>query len=322
MSSRRSALLVAPLLAAVALVAPARAGVEGVVLTTTLSPAYVPPGAPVTLSVSAPALAGATLDFEQRSPTGWTRVGHAVVSSSGSASVTLVRWRAGAYDFRVADNALGASAPDGTLAGDVRRLVVTVAGFGDPRAYRVAASYRGLPVRWDPCRTITYRTNLAEAPASAKADLAEAIRRLAQATGLRFRSLGSTRQVYGAKGFRYDADVDVAWTTPSESPVLGGSTAGYGGTTDGSVSRGRERYTHGFVVVDRDKMASLPAGFGAGATQGLVLLHELGHLAGLAHVTAADQLMQASPQSDSRAALYGAGDLSGLARLGSSAGCV
>jgi hypothetical protein len=34
-----------------------------------------------------------------------------------------------------------------------------------------------------------------------------------------------------------------------------------------------------------------------------------------------DQLMQPGPQSDSRAAPYGAGDLSDLAGLGSSAGC-
>jgi Zn-dependent protease with chaperone function len=45
-----------------------------------------------------------------------------------------------------------------------------------------------------------------------------------------------------------------------------------------------------------------------------VVLHELGHLVGLDHVTAADQLMY--PQVQPGVTDFGAGDLTGLAALG------
>ena len=52
------------------------------------------------------------------------------------------------------------------------------------------------------------------------------------------------------------------------------------------------------------------------------MLHELGHMVGPAHTDALDQVMRQVLQPSSRAALYGAGDLSGLRVLGSASGCM
>ena len=328
-SSWASAFVAAGLLAALGSLASAQAApppdgaVEGVAITTSLSPAAVPPNAPVTVSASAPALVGQDVALEEYDDTGWAQVAHTLVPGSGVVEFHLRRWHPGVYYFRVHWLASsGGADPNGELSGATKQLVVTARGFGDPRAYSVSW-YDGHPARWNPCQTITYRVNKAGAPGSAAGDLSEAIRRVAQATGLRLRYLGTTNEVYGARGFRWDADIDIAWASPGQTRVLNGSSeAGAGGAADGTIRRRQAVYTHGFVVLNRATMSSLPAGFGAGTTQGLVLLHELGHVVGLRHVNATDQIMQPTAQTDLRAALYGAGDLSGLALLGAGSGCI
>jgi hypothetical protein len=71
----------------------------------------------------------------------------------------------------------------------------------------------------------------------------------------------------------------------------------------------------GMVVIDTPVMLrTLKPGFGAGETRGNLLLHELGHVAGLAHVN--NPSLQMNLNWDRRTPNgYGGGDLAGLARL-------
>ena len=76
----------------------------------------------------------------------------------------------------------------------------------------------------------------------------------------------------------------------------------------------------GFVVVNARERTVKP-GFGSGITRGNLLLHELGHVVGLQHTDDTDQIMNPVllPRSASG---YRSGDLGGLARLGTDAGCI
>jgi hypothetical protein len=65
----------------------------------------------------------------------------------------------------------------------------------------------------------------------------------------------------------------------------------------------------------------LHPGFGPGLSRGNLVLHELGHVAGLDHVQDAGQLMYPSISAGAPDG-YAAGDLNGLAQLGAGSGCL
>lgn len=60
-------------------------------------------------------------------------------------------------------------------------------------------------------------------------------------------------------------------------------------------------------------------GFGAGSPHGMVLMHEVGHVVGLDHYGDRRQIMH--PSATLPAAVWGAGDLAGLRRIGKVGGC-
>ncbi|WP_406832822.1 matrixin family metalloprotease [Pedococcus sp. KACC 23699] len=67
--------------------------------------------------------------------------------------------------------------------------------------------------------------------------------------------------------------------------------------------------------------AQMRRGFGAGATQGNMILHELGHVIGLNHVSSPLQVMYPviGPRTPNG---YATGDRAGLVKLGKAAGCI
>jgi hypothetical protein len=80
-------------------------------------------------------------------------------------------------------------------------------------------------------------------------------------------------------------------------------------------------------VVAMDAGEPLPAGFGERYSRGVILMHELGHVMGLAHVGAPDELMWSpdasqDPVPDLSQSDWGPGDLEGLRALGRAAGCL
>jgi len=205
--------------------------------------------------------------------------------------------------------------------------------LGSSTSFKVYKAADGTVIRWDPCRPIHYRVNLLLAPVGALTDVKRAIYRLEIATGLDFVYDGTTsvfpQRTYGAGSSPTDPPpVVIAWarrgTGSQASNILGGEAYAVGGWrgigwTDATGVHPMRAVT-GEVVVDVVSN-NLPAGFATttGGTRGALLLHELGHVVGLQHVSDATQEM--NPYLISRAS-YGNGDRTGLARVGAAAGCL
>jgi hypothetical protein len=106
----------------------------------------------------------------------------------------------------------------------------------------------------------------------------------------------------------------VAWTTPEQVPGLAGRVAGLGGSSRvvDDLS-GRSTYVTGTVSLDAPALAATLARPGGAALVRAVVLHELGHVVGLAHVDDARELMYRDNVGQTS---FGSGDLAGLAALG------
>ncbi|MDP3969259.1 MAG: matrixin family metalloprotease [Nocardioides sp.] len=191
-------------------------------------------------------------------------------------------------------------------------------GDGDGYAF-VHVLDDGEPVRWSTCEPIRYVVRPDNEPEGARALLEESLERIAEATGLEFEDAGSTDEAPAQRRRLYQPDrygdrwapALIAYSNPEEDDRLSGRAAGYGGPAFVSVGGGTPRNVSGSVVFDVDRMTSMG---GDGAVRA-VMLHELAHLIGLAHVDDRDQLMNP--------VLYGSqvtdlqeGDLAGLEILG------
>jgi hypothetical protein len=209
--------------------------------------------------------------------------------------------------------------------------------FSDPAPPRgtfrfLARSAAGLPVRWNPCEPIHYATNLADAPAGALEDLQGAIRQVSRATGIAFAydgETGVTLEFQNHNGYFISTreggewlPVLVTWL-PHDEFLTWASQQGavaFAYPRPGS-SELEDQYVSGVVVVDAG--AGLPSGFDYRFSDGLVLMHELGHLVGLAHVSDPNELMYTSQRLPGHAIDdWGPGDLEGLRELGRNAGCL
>ena len=184
---------------------------------------------------------------------------------------------------------------------------------------------KGRPARWDPCVPIRYVVQAGWIPDAGRRDLAEALRRLSEASGLRFVSAGDTDEMPSNDRAAYQperygdqwAPLLIGWVPPELTDV--GIGDGVQGVSLAVAVPGRKapHLVSGQVVLDASHRIS--SGFGPGTTDGEVLLHELAHAIGLGHVQDATQVMfSTTTNSESE---FGAGDRAGLAALGAPAGC-
>lgn len=198
-------------------------------------------------------------------------------------------------------------------------------------------------VRWSPCQVsagrtsthyITYRVNTGGHP-SRVTFVQAALAKVAAASGLRFRYLGTTTYIprnavlHYSTGNRYvfdaaqeraatGAELVVAWAAKSQSNLLAGTEAGSGTAGWSGSPTSQLRIVEAAVVIRSG--VNLIRGFHAGASDGTLMLHELGHAVGLDHVTSRSQVMYPTLGTWSPAG-YATGDVTGMHAVGRAAGC-
>ncbi len=186
------------------------------------------------------------------------------------------------------------------------------------------------PVAFDPCRTIRYLVNDAEAPPGGDKVIVDALADVSAATGLVFEPLGRTNAAASADSETVRGADDrwspvvIAWTDPTAEPRLAGDVVGFaGGTrievqttsaTSGTVQQ-TEVYVSGVIALDGPQIAEIIGYSSTGGAEAVaVVKHEAAHLVGLDHVDDPSEIM--NPRGSSDVTGFGPGDLRGLNQLG------
>jgi hypothetical protein len=193
------------------------------------------------------------------------------------------------------------------------------------------------PVRWDPCRPIRYVLNLGGYPESYRVDIEESVDRMASATGLTFTNVGSSTYVpqsaqsFDPLVFNPDSDRDllnavngllpydllITLSNESRSDAIDGGVIGRAAPLWATDGFSTPRFVHASLIIDVDDVSNRGSWSGYGVGQ--VLLHELGHVVGLGHISDNTQIMN---PSISGTTTFSGGDLRGLWQVGASRGCV
>jgi hypothetical protein len=180
----------------------------------------------------------------------------------------------------------------------------------------------GTPVAYDPCQPVEVRINPAGGPPDAVDLVRHAMAEVAAATGLDLRFDGLTDERPHWKSTFVPSFLDrprtrpvlVSWASEAQVPELAGDVAGIGGSLPARGADGVLRYVTGGVTLDTDSFSTLATRPEGTAEMGAIVLHELGHVVGLAHVRDRGELMN----GENLGLLdFGTGDRLGLARLGS-----
>ena len=212
-----------------------------------------------------------------------------------------------AVELGAGQRAVGlATTPDGkgvwvATSGAHRLSTSTATG---PHAF-LSTDRAGRPPRWNPCSPITWLFNPVGAPAGAETLLIDAFAHVAAVTGLPLRYGGQTAATPSAI---YTDTIVVGW-------VPGIGAAGIGAPRWVFTPNGPRIFAAAILL---EGTLAVPMTWG-GDGWGAIVLHEIGHVVGLDHVEDVDQLMYPVV-----AGVHGfsPGDLAGLHRLGSAAGCL
>jgi len=196
-------------------------------------------------------------------------------------------------------------------------------------------------MRMDPCQTVTYKINTAAIGPAVDPIVHSAVAMFSRATGIKFRFAGTSNRVSLISGNPKGTDLLIGWANEGQLPSLRGTIA-RGGPVRFKPGRDRGgkvwKITQAGVTVNYNTTAPGPGqavdltmDSQSRATLGMTLMHEMGHAFGLQHASKGEegrlQLMYWStnmlPWSDGWfRSLFGAGDLTGLSKVGMAAGCV
>jgi Matrixin len=193
----------------------------------------------------------------------------------------------------------------------------------------------GTPFRWDPCGTIHFVVNPDGGPTAGVLDAKEAVQRISQASGMPWVYGGTTTVTPETqlRSFFQSPQTGQAWPpvliafvdrsrfssllatfgggSPQHVLAFGLPTPGYEALND--------RYVSGEVVVNASQ--HMTPGFATRYSLGVVMMHELGHVMGLAHVTDPRELMYSGPGEVPPQTNWGPGDLLGLKQVGRASSC-
>lgn len=195
-------------------------------------------------------------------------------------------------------------------------------------SYAFSTVLSGKPMRWNPCAPIRWTANTSRGPVGGLDVLKASVARIAATTGTTWQYVGATTRVPSASYLPTAPastfpPVLIGWTDGASSDLLRGQSTSVLGMTRTSwfgVQRadGSKVGATRAAVIALDRTDRLP--LRGGTSWNSVVLHELGHTMGLAHVGDSRQLMAAMlPRTLSDLQV---GDRAGLVRLGSTAGCV
>ncbi len=207
-----------------------------------------------------------------------------------------------------------------SVTGQPRRLapVVIVATTGEWKLSNIAA---GGTVLHDPCIPIRWTVSTDRMPPGADGVVSQAVAEVAARTGLVWEGADYSsapvtfdrEPLVDEAGWRW-APVMIGWSTQAESADLAGSTSGVGGPIVTRGAYGTDEYLRsGTIVLDLEEF---PADLGNAADWArakALVMHELGHVVGLDHVSDSRELM--FPEVTSTVE-WGPGDLAGLAAAG------
>jgi hypothetical protein len=180
----------------------------------------------------------------------------------------------------------------------------------------------GRPVTWDPCRPIHLVVNNAQAPAGSDQLLREAAGAVSSTTTLRFVIDGPTTEPPTANRTPLDkarygnrwSPVLAAWTDPSVVPELQGAVTGIAGPVEAPYfTDAQQHWVSGIVDLDGPQFREMLQTADGWAHARAIVMHELGHLVGLAHVPVNTELMY--PENIGQRT-FGPGDREGLRQLG------
>jgi hypothetical protein len=194
------------------------------------------------------------------------------------------------------------------------RHQVLAAASGSYAFEHIQPGTADMPVTYNRCAPLHYVVNLDGAPPNdprARFVFA-AVKRASAASGLRFVYDGPTSET-AADWDEHGGPVLIVFAHEADFGDLAGKVDGFGGSS--RTLEGRPlHYLTGRVVLEREAFAEMGARPHGEDHQRAVVLHELGHVLGLAHVGDRNEVMYVHGV---RISDYGPGDLTGLKILGS-----